>query len=77
MKTIGMLALTIAVSVSVLSGCSSEAAKELPAKPVKVKAVEKHTSAQPVRYSASIRAAAQVDVAFKVAGNRVGPGQTE
>ena len=51
-----------------MAGCASKAAKEKPAKPVKVKAVETHVSTGAVRYSASIRAAAQVDVAFRVSG---------
>jgi RND family efflux transporter MFP subunit len=52
----------------VLGGCAKETAKPKPAKPVKVKAVESHSSANNVRYSASIRPAAQVEVAFKVSG---------
>lgn len=51
-----------------LMGCSKEVAKQKPAKPVKVKAVETHSSVNNVRYSASIRPAAQVEVAFKVSG---------
>jgi RND family efflux transporter MFP subunit len=42
--------------------------KQKPAKPVKVKAVEAHSSLSNVRYSASIKPAAQVEVAFKVGG---------
>lgn len=49
-------------------GCSKETPKAKAAKPVKVKAVETHASASNVRYSASIRPAAQVDVSFKVSG---------
>lgn len=52
----------------VLGGCAKETAKPKAAKPVKVKAVESHSSANNVRYSASIRPAAQVEVAFKVNG---------
>ena len=52
----------------VLSGCAKEAAKPKVAKPVKVKAVESHSAPNNVRYSASIRPAAQVEVAFKVSG---------
>src|SRR5215203_5713442 len=51
-----------------ISGCSKETAKQKPAKPVKVKAVETHSSLSDVRYSASIKPAAQVEVAFKVGG---------
>jgi RND family efflux transporter MFP subunit len=51
-----------------LPGCSKESTKHKPAKPVKVKAVETHSSLNDVRYSASIKPAAQVEVAFKVAG---------
>ena len=51
-----------------LSGCAKETSKPKAAKPVKVKAVETHSSANTVRYSASIKPAAQVDVAFKVSG---------
>lgn len=51
-----------------LMGCSKEVAKQKPPKPVKVKAVETHSSVNNVRYSASIRPAAQVEVAFKVSG---------
>src|SRR5215217_8379939 len=50
------------------SGCSKETAKQKPAKPVKVKAVEPHSSLSNVRYSASIKPAAQVEVSFKVSG---------
>jgi multidrug efflux system membrane fusion protein len=56
------------VVLSSMLGCSKEVAKQKPAKPVKVKAVETHSSAINVRYSASIRPATQVDVAFKVSG---------
>lgn len=55
-------------SVSLLVGCTGQAAKEKPPKPVKVKAVEVHSSANNVRYSASIRPISQVEVAFKVSG---------
>jgi len=51
-----------------LGGCTKEVSKPKPAKPVKVKAVETHTGASSARYSASIKPAAQVDVAFKVSG---------
>src|SRR6185436_13785456 len=51
-----------------LPGCSKESTKQKTAKPVKVKAVETHSSLSDVRYSASIKPAAQVEVAFKVSG---------
>jgi RND family efflux transporter MFP subunit len=51
-----------------LGGCAKETVKPKAAKPVKVKAVESHSSPNNVRYSASIRPAAQVEVAFKVSG---------
>ena len=54
--------------IGLLTGCSKEVVKQKPAKPVKVKAVETHSSVSNVRYSASIKPAAQVEVAFKVAG---------
>ena len=61
--------LTTAVLLTVLlAGCSKETTKQKPAKPVKVKAVETHSSLSDVRYSASIKPAAQVEVAFKVDG---------
>ena len=54
--------------LSLLAGCTGQAAKEKPPKPVKVKPVEAHSSASSVRYSASIRPVSQVEVAFKVGG---------
>lgn len=54
--------------LGLMMGCSKEAPKQKAAKPVKVKAVETHASVNNVRYSASIRPATQVEVAFKVSG---------
>ena len=54
--------------IGLLSGCAKETMKQKYAKPVKVKAVETHSSLTDVRYSASIAPAAQVEVAFKVGG---------
>jgi RND family efflux transporter MFP subunit len=54
--------------LSVLVGCSKAHTEGKPPKPVKVKAVETHSTSSSVRYSASIRPAAQVDVSFKVNG---------
>lgn len=56
------------ISVCLLVGCTGQAAKNKPPKPVKVKAVELQSSASNVRYSASIRPVAQVEVSFKVSG---------
>src|SRR5215813_9967726 len=61
-------AIVALLTLSLLPGCSKEATKPKAAKPVKVKAVESHSAANNVRYSASIRPAAQVEVAFKVSG---------
>ena len=63
-----ILIATVLLTISLLPGCSKETVKQKPAKPVKVKAVETHSSLNDVRYSASIKPAAQVEVAFKVAG---------
>ncbi|HJS23563.1 MAG TPA: efflux RND transporter periplasmic adaptor subunit [Pyrinomonadaceae bacterium] len=56
------------VLLGLMMGCSKEAPKQKAAKPVKVKAVETHASMNNVHYSASIRPATQVEVAFKVSG---------
>src|SRR5215813_1236509 len=61
-------AIVALLTLSLLPGCSKEVAKQKTAKPVKVKAVETHSSLSDVRYSASIKPAAQVEVAFKVGG---------
>ena len=58
----------VLLMIGLVSGCSKETMKPKPAKPVKVKAVERHASLSDVRYSASIKPAAQVEVAFKVSG---------
>lgn len=60
--------LTVLLMIGLLAGCSKETTKQKQAKPVKVKAVETHSSLSDVRYSASIKPAAQVEVAFKVGG---------
>ena len=54
--------------LSLLVSCSKNQSEQKPPKPVKVKAVEMSSLNTGVRYSASIRPAAQVDVAFKVGG---------
>ena len=53
--------------IALTIGCKAKAEIK-PAKPVRVKAVETHSGASTVRYSASIRASSQVEVAFKVGG---------
>lgn len=68
MKTRQVLAVTSLVVLTVMLGCGKAQTNEKPPKPVKVKAVETHSSVSSVRYSASIRPAAQVEVAFKVGG---------
>lgn len=68
MKTKFMLLPGAIILLGLLAGCAKEAPKPKTAKPVKVKAVETHSSVNHVRYSASIRPAAQVEVAFKVSG---------
>jgi RND family efflux transporter MFP subunit len=64
-RTLTVIAL---ISASLMIGCAKASSKEKPAKPVRAKAVELHSTVSSVRYSASIRPAAQVDVAFKVGG---------
>ena len=68
MTTKQILIAAVLLMIGLLSGCSKETMKPKPAKPVKVKAVETHSSLSDVRYSASIKPAAQVEVAFKVSG---------
>src|SRR5262245_39003521 len=68
MTTKQRLTATVLLLLGLLPGCAKETVKEKPAKPVKVKAVETHSSLSDVRYSASIKPAAQVEVAFKVGG---------
>jgi len=62
------LTVALLLMTGLLPGCSKETTKLKAAKPVKVKAVETHSSLSDVRYSASIKPAAQVEVAFKVGG---------
>src|ERR1044072_5405113 len=68
MTTKQILTATMLLIIGLLSGCAKETMKQKLAKPVKVKAVETHSSLSDVRYSASIVPAAQVEVAFKVGG---------
>lgn len=68
MKTYTTIKLASLICLSLMVGCSKTNTAERAPKPVKVKAVEMHSATSSVRYSASIRPAAQVDVAFKVSG---------
>lgn len=68
MKPQRPLLIIVLVLLGLMMGCSKEAPKQKAANPVKVKAVETHASANDVRYSASIRPATEVEVAFKVSG---------
>src|SRR5215813_11904015 len=68
MNTNRTLTVITLVSASLMMGCSKAGSDEKPAKPVRATAVEMHSTVNSVRYSASIRPAAQVDVAFKVGG---------
>lgn len=63
-----ILTAAVLLMIGLLPGCSKETTKQKAAKPVKVKAVETHSSLSNVRYSASIKPVAQVEVAFKVSG---------
>ena len=68
MNTKQFVAIINIVALIALSiGCKTEA-EEKTVKPVKVKAVETHTGANVMRYSASIRPSSQVEIAFKVGG---------
>jgi RND family efflux transporter MFP subunit len=68
MKNKMILKATALISFGLLIGCGKSHTEDKPAKPVRTKPVETHSSISSVRYSASIRPAAQVDVAFKVSG---------
>jgi RND family efflux transporter MFP subunit len=68
MTTKQILIAALLLVIGLVSGCSKQTTKQKPVKPVKVKAVETHSSLSSVRYSASIKPAAQVEVAFKVSG---------
>jgi multidrug efflux system membrane fusion protein len=68
MTTKQILIATLLLMIGLVSGCSKQTTKQKPVKPVKVKSVETHSSLSSVRYSASIKPAAQVEVAFKVSG---------
>ena len=68
MTTKQILTSTLLLMIGLVSGCSKQTTKQKPVKPVKVQAVETHSSLSSVRYSASIKPAAQVEVSFKVGG---------
>lgn len=62
-----VLIINILALIALTIGCKTKA-EEKSVKPVKVTAVETHTGASVVRYSASIRPSSQVEIAFKVGG---------
>src|SRR5215472_683333 len=67
MKTHRCTAIGLLIAATAAAGCKAHSAEKLPT-PVKVKTVEAASSAGEVRYSASITARTQVDLAFKVGG---------
>lgn len=67
MKKNKPLLIGLFIAASVVTGCKAHSS-ERPPTPVKVKAVETISSTGGVRYSASITARTQVDLAFKVGG---------
>lgn len=67
MKRNDCIAIGLAIASGIAAGCRAQSA-EKPPTPVRVKAVEMVSSTGGVRYSASITARTQVDVAFKVGG---------
>src|SRR5918911_5517138 len=68
MKNRILLATVILVASGLTFGCAKAETKERPLKPVRVKAAERRAASGGVRYSASIRANSQVELAFKVGG---------
>jgi multidrug efflux system membrane fusion protein len=58
----------VAGLVAVAVGCSKHESPEKPATPVRVEEVREHSGGEVVRYSASIEANQQVELAFKVGG---------
>jgi len=68
MNTKAWLTIGILVTLSFTPGCGKAETKEKSPTPVRVKAVEKHSAGDGVRYSASIRPNSQVELAFKVSG---------
>jgi RND family efflux transporter MFP subunit len=68
MKTRTYVIIACLLLTGVLAGCGKSETKVKPAKPVRVKPVEAHSTVNTVHYSASIRPSSQVEVAFKVGG---------
>jgi multidrug efflux system membrane fusion protein len=64
----GLVLIVLLGVLCFVSGCGKAETKEQQAKPVKVKAVEKHATNNTARYSASIKPNTQVEIAFKVGG---------
>lgn len=62
-----LLIINIVALVALSIGCKTKGEEKI-VKPVKVTAVETHTGASVVHYSASIRPSSQVEMAFKVGG---------
>ena len=67
MKSKAFIATVIFIATGVAAGCKAQSAEKQPT-PVRAKAVEVSSSAAGMRYSASISARTQVDLAFKVGG---------
>src|SRR6185436_7886992 len=67
MKKNECISISLFFALTVLAGCKSHSA-EKPPTPVKVRAVETISSTAGARYSATISARTQVDLAFKVGG---------
>ena len=62
-----LLIINILALIALTIGCKTKAEEKI-VKPVKVTAVETHTGANVMHYSASIRPSSQVEIAFKVGG---------
>src|SRR5262245_55151433 len=67
MKKNDFIAIWLFIATAAVAGCKAHSA-EKPPTPVKVRAIETISSAAGVRYSASITAQTQVDLAFNVGG---------
>src|SRR5262249_26789719 len=64
----GRLRIGLSLAVFLGAGCRREATPEAPPTPVRVRAVELHSEAPAVRYSAQIEPRQTVNLAFKVGG---------
>jgi multidrug efflux system membrane fusion protein len=62
------LAPVVAAAVGLGAGCGQPASREKPATPVRIEVVATHAATHAARYSATIRPARQVDLAFRVGG---------